>query len=206
MERWERKEIVDCWWLLVKIWYALRKWQSWEWRHKQTHKSTDSHIDNYGDRKTPYAIAHTLYICYISPSSLLPLSLSNHLATLTLTSLTLLFPLLCLKTICQAIFWFPFSLPRVDWIPLLQSIFLLLFSSLRPRERRTESICPVSPSLWLCLGCSIKVSESMMWVLVSQGELWVLQPGDLRKSRMTLLLGEGWKRKRKEGGIGGRAI
>ena len=131
----------------------------------------------------------TLYICEISPSPpfasiKLSCNLNPHFLDIALSPFV---P----QTICQAIFWFPSSLPRVDRVPLLQSIFLLLFSSLRPRERRRESICPVSPSLWLCLGCSIKVSESMMWVLVSQGELWVLQPGDLRKSRMTLLLGEG---------------
>lgn len=71
-------------------------------------------------------------------------------------------------------------------------------------QKEAEKVFALSlPSLWLCLGCSIKVSESMVWVLVSQGELWVLQPGDPRKKRVSVLLGEGWKRKRKEGGMEG---
>lgn len=77
------KPVNSCWWR-QKIWNALRKWQSWGRRHKQTHKSAiDRHIDDCGDRQAPFAIA-------ISPHLLsLSLPLSHHLATLTLTFMTL---------------------------------------------------------------------------------------------------------------------
>lgn len=51
----------------------------------------------------------------------------------------------------------------------------------------------VSPSQ----AASAKFSASPVWVLVYQGELWVLELGDPRKSQMSALLGGGWKRTRR---------
>lgn len=38
---------------------------------------------------------------------------------------------------------------------------------------------------------SVKSSERIVCVFVSQGELWALEPGDPRKNQMSVLLGEG---------------
>lgn len=121
---------VNSGWWRHKIWNALRKWQSWGRRHKQTHKSgIDRHIDDCGDRQAPSAIAIFLHLLCLSFSLCL---YHNHLVTLILASLALL----CLAFATQIIYlWFPSPVPRVDRVPLPQSIFLLLFSSLRPREK-----------------------------------------------------------------------
>lgn len=172
-------------WWRHKIWNTLRKWQRWGPRHKQTHKSAmDRHRDDWGNR------TDTLCHCYLSTSALpLSLPLSHHLTTLTLTSLALLSLPLCAPNHLSSVSVSSAQgelgpTPPVSLLPLV----------FQPEAQR-ESICPVYPSLWLCHGCSVKFRESMVWV--SQGELWALEPGDPRKNQMSVLLGEGWKRKRR---------
>lgn len=198
----------SCWWR-HKIWNALRKWQSWGRRHKQTHKSAiDRLTAECRDRQAPSAIAISLHLLFLSPSYSpsppLPLphhhcnlnphfpgiapphpfffSPQNHLSSCSLVSVSS----------AQG------GLGPTPPVHLPPLVFQL------EAQREAEKLFALSlPLFWLCLGCSIKVSESMVWVLVSQGELWVQQPGDPRKKRMSVLLGEGWKRKREEGGMEG---
>lgn len=127
----------------------------------------------------------------ISPHvlSLLSLPLLNHFATLIFTSLALLLlPFAPLNHL-----FFGFRLHFLGWTGF-HSSQSVLFSSPRPPR---ESICPVYPSLWSGLSSSVRFRESAVWVLVSRAELWVLESGDPRKNQKSVLLGKGWKRKRR---------
>lgn len=122
--------------------------------------------------------------------SLLSLPLLNHFATLIFTSLALL--LLPFAPLNHLSFSFP--LHCLGWTGF-HSSQSVLFSSPRPPR---ESICPVYPSLWSGLSSSVRFRESVVWVLVSRAELWVLESGDPERTRRVYC----WEKdeREKEGG------
>lgn len=75
-------------WWRHKIWNALRKWQGWGRRHKQTHKSAiDRHIDDGGDRQAPSAIAISLHLLSLSLAPSLSHNLNPHFLGIALSPL-----------------------------------------------------------------------------------------------------------------------
>lgn len=120
------KPVNSCWWR-QKIWNALRKWQSWGRRHKQTHKSAiDRHIDDCGDRQAPFAIAISPHLLSLSASIAPSCNLNPHFHDIACHT-----SLLCLKSSITRFFGFH---PQC------------------PEQTRSHSFSPSSSSCFLAWG------------------------------------------------------